>query len=64
MTAAAVLQLVMQILSLFPTVEPLAVQAVKDLENLISGGGTVSQADIDALITRVQTQSAAIQALS
>lgn len=61
MTAQAALQLVLQLVALFPSLEPTFVQAVKDFEALFSGGATPSQTDIDALISRVQSQSATIQ---
>lgn len=63
MTAAAAIQLVLQLLALFPTVAPAAIQAVKDFEALFANGAEPTQADIDALIDRVKTQSAQIQAL-
>lgn len=63
MTAAEAISMVLQILALFPTVEAAIVQAIKDFKALIDSGTEVSQADIDALVDRVKTQSAAIQAL-
>lgn len=62
MTAQAALQLVLQLIALFPTVEPALVQAIRDFEALFANGGTPSQADVDALLDRVRAQSAAIQA--
>jgi hypothetical protein len=61
MNAAAVLQLVLQLVALFPTLEPAFVQAVKDFEAMFASGNTPSQAEIDALLARVQTQSQIIQ---
>lgn len=63
MTALAAIQLAMQLMGMFPTVEPALVKGVQDLKDLIAGGGTVPQSDIDALLDRVKAQSAAIQAL-
>ncbi len=62
MTPQVILQLVLQLIALFPTLEPAFVQAVKDFEALFANGGEPTQADIDALLARVQTQSATIQA--
>lgn len=63
MTAAAAIQLALQIIALYPTVEPAVVQAIKDLKSLFEGGAQPTQADIDALIARVEAQSAQIQAI-
>lgn len=62
MTVAAALALIEQLMALYPTLEPAFVNGFKDLQGLFAGGNEPSQADIDALISRVQSQSAAIQA--
>ena len=62
MSPAEILAVVIQIMALFPTVEPALVQAIRDFESLVSTG-TTSQADIDALLNRVKSQSAMIQAM-
>ena len=62
MTPAEILAVVIQIMALFPTVEPALVQAIRDFESLVTTG-TASQADIDALLDRVKSQSATIQAM-
>lgn len=64
MSVEAALALVMQLLSLFPTIEPAVMQAITDFQNLFSNGAQPTQADIDALITRVTAQSQEIQSLS
>lgn len=63
MPAAAAIQVVLQLLSIFPSVEPAVVNAVNDFKNLFDNGAQPTTADIDALIDRIKTQSAAIQAL-
>lgn len=62
MSVEAVLAIVMQFLALFPTVEPALVRAIEDFRKLFENGGQPTQADIDALLDRVKSQSAAIQA--
>lgn len=64
MTAAQILQLVLQLVALFPTLEPAFVQAVKDFEALFANGSQPTQADVDALIARVKAQSDIIQAMN
>lgn len=61
MTAEAVLSIVLQLLALFPSLEPAIIRAVEDFKKLFENGGQPSQADIDALLDRVKTQSATIQ---
>lgn len=64
MTVEAALQIVMQLLALYPTVEPAVVKAIQDFQAMFAGGAQPTQADIDALIDRIKTQSAEIQALT
>lgn len=63
MTAAQAIELVLQILALFPQIEAAAVQAITDLKALFDSGATVTQADIDAIINRIKAQSEEIQKL-
>lgn len=63
MTVAAALGIVTQLLSLVPQVAPAAIQAVNDFKAMFANGQEPTQADIDALIDRVKTQSATIQSL-
>jgi len=64
MTATAALAIAIQIIGLFPTVEPAVIQAVKDFRNLFQGGGKEpTQAEIDALLDKIKAQSAEIQKL-
>lgn len=63
MTAEAAIALVLQLLALFPKVEPAIVQGIKDIKDLIAGGGTPTQADLDALFARAKAQSQQIQDL-
>ena len=61
MTVAQAIAAILQLAALFPTLEPAFVQAVKDFEALFANGAQPTQAYIDALIARVQAQSAEIQ---
>lgn len=63
MTAAAALQIVLQMLALAPTVAPAVVKAVEDFKAMFADGNEPTQADIDALLDRIKAQSAAIQNL-
>lgn len=61
MNAQQVIQVVLQLLALFPTVEPAIIRVIQDFEKLFANGATPTQAEIDALIDRVKTQSQEIQ---
>ena len=63
MTPTAIVALVMQILALAPTLVQ-AVQAVEKLGELVKDGNTPTQADIDALLATLQTQSEQIQEIA
>ena len=63
MTAQQAIQLVLQLLALFPSVEPSIVKAIQDFEALFASGAAPTQAQIDALIGQIKTQSAVIQSL-
>lgn len=63
MEPAAILAAVIQIIALFPTLEPAFVQAIRDFQSLVNSG-TATQADIDALLDRVKSQSATIQGMA
>jgi hypothetical protein len=59
--AQDVLAVVLQLLALFPTVEPAIARAIADFQKLFADGNEPTQADIDALLDRVKAQSAVIQ---
>lgn len=61
MTAEAIIALILQLMSLFPTVAPALVQAVKDVEMLFANGAQPTQEQIDELLSRVKAQSVTIQ---
>lgn len=63
MTAIQVIQAVLQLAALFPSLAPAFIQIIRDFEAMFAEGNEPTQADIDALIDRVKSQSAAIQAL-
>lgn len=63
MDATAILQIVQAILALYPTVEPAVVKAIEDFKALFADGAQPTQADIDALLDRIKSQSATIQSL-
>lgn len=63
MNSNQTLQLVLQLIALFPALEPAFVQAIRDFEALFAEGKEPTQADIDALLDRVKAQSAEIQKL-
>lgn len=63
MDVTAALSVALQLLALFPSIEPAAIKAVEDFKNLFTNGQQPTQADIDALINKIKTQSAQIQAL-
>lgn len=64
MDPATILSVVLQLLALFPSIEPAAVKAVEDFKAMLAGGATPTQADIDALISKAQAQSQTIQGLT
>lgn len=64
MNAQQVLQAVLQLLAIFPSVEPALVQAIRDFEALFQNGNEPTQEDIDALLDRLKSQSATIQSMS
>lgn len=64
MTASEAIAVVLQLATLFPTLEPAFVKAVQDFKAMFSSGAEPTQADIDALIQRIQEQSAQIQAIA
>jgi len=61
LNAQQVLAIVLQVLALFPTLEPAIVRAIEDFKKLFENGGEPTQADIDALLDRVKLQSSIIQ---
>lgn len=63
MTIETALQLLLQALALLPTVAPEVMRLVEDFQKLFKDGKVPTAAEIDALIERVKTQSATIQAL-
>lgn len=63
MTPIAIVELIIQIITAVQPLVPEAVKAVEDFKALFADGATPTQADIDALILRVQAQSAQIQAI-
>lgn len=63
MDPATILSVVLQLLALFPSIEPAALKAVEDFKAMLEGGAVPTQADIDALVNRIQAQSKTIQAL-
>lgn len=63
MKASEVLQLVLQIIAMFPALEPAFVRAVEDFKKLFDDGAEPTQADIDVMLARIKEQSATIQAL-
>lgn len=63
MTPQAIIALVMQILALAPTLVS-AIAAVQKLEQLIANGQVPTQAEIDALLDSLNTNSDTIQELA
>ncbi len=64
MDPVAAIEVTLQIITALQALDPIAAKAVSDFKDLVSGGATVTTADIDALISRVQSQSAQIQAIA
>lgn len=67
MDPIAIINGVMQVIGAVTTLEPVVVKAVQDFSGIFAGGAQPTDAEltahIDALISRVQSQSAQIQAL-
>lgn len=61
-TAVQAIGFFLQLVALFPTLEPAFVKAVKDFEALFNSG-TATQEDLDNLIAQAQAQSAIIAKL-
>lgn len=63
MNPAQIVALVVQVISAAQTLTPVALQAIADFEKLFADGAEPTQADVDALIAKINSQSEAIQAL-
>jgi hypothetical protein len=64
MTTASLLAFVLQLIALFPTLEPAFVQAVRDFNALFNSGNVTdedAQKFLNDVIARIQSQSAMIQ---
>lgn len=61
MDAKTAIQLVLQLLALSVTLEPAIRRAVEDFQKMFEDGNEPTQADVDALLDRIKSQSAQIQ---
>lgn len=57
-----IIQGLMQVLGAIITLTPKVIEAVEDYKKLFADGGQPTQADFDALVAKIKSQSEAIQA--
>lgn len=63
MTPAQIISLAVQVIAAAQTLTPVALQAIEDFKKLFADGAEPTQADIDALISKINSQSETIQSL-